>query len=678
MSHAFQRPTPSGEHPPPAREQLYQTYPNLDYGGQRTQAPYPGRQQYAPQLPQLPGTPPAMSALLDKVPLGTDAENSQLLDMVDKLRECRVDRFIDLPQVVAVGDQSSGKSSVLEAITRIPFPTDSVQCTRYATQIQLRRDAAATQTTTRVSIIAFDAARDQKRYDAFKHQVDEGADFGDIFKRATALIFQNEKQNFLSRDILSIERTGPDVPHLTIVDLPGIIHNPTQTQTAADVDAISDLSKLYMHKERTIILAIVGCDAEYAKQVIVRRCKEADPAGVRTMGVITKPDMSLTESREKMFLDLASNKDERNRLLLGWHVLRNRAHNETHFTSDERDLAEQRFFAGSRWGTTLAPSQLGVETLRKKLSTQLIRHIASEVFKVQADIEALIARCRDRLQMIGPGWDTIEQMREEFYALCKRSAGLTRMAVQGQGINPLGEDFFPLFNEGSTRYSRNLRSRVVISNEQFSDGLEKWGAACLIQGSSGANNATVDPSSVQGAFAPPLVSRADFIAKEVRPLIKDNPGQEVSVDINPLLVYRLFQQYSRKWPQLADEHIGSVQSLCEDFLREVMEYAWPRSIQSQVWSAFVLQALESRIQKAQSELEKLKKDRFRYVRTYHSAFDRRYYEQREPIMVQADRPQPERNPTDKYEDTLNKMLLHYEVSACWSSPSLSSFVDQIY
>jgi len=38
-----------------------------------------------------------------------------------------------------VGDQSSGKSSVLEALTDLPFPRDSTLCTRFATHIIFER-----------------------------------------------------------------------------------------------------------------------------------------------------------------------------------------------------------------------------------------------------------------------------------------------------------------------------------------------------------------------------------------------------------------------------------------------------------------------------------------------------------------------------------------------------------
>lgn len=62
-----------------------------------------------------------------------------LLDKIDKLFACGVGDYIALPQLIVVGDQSSGKSSVLEGLTNLPFPRDSGLCTRFATQITFRR-----------------------------------------------------------------------------------------------------------------------------------------------------------------------------------------------------------------------------------------------------------------------------------------------------------------------------------------------------------------------------------------------------------------------------------------------------------------------------------------------------------------------------------------------------------
>ncbi|KAJ5052609.1 P-loop containing nucleoside triphosphate hydrolase protein, partial [Bipolaris maydis] len=64
-----------------------------------------------------------------------------LLEKIDKLFACNAGEYVDLPQLVVIGDQSSGKSSVLEGLTGLPFPRDSGLCTRFATQITFRRSS---------------------------------------------------------------------------------------------------------------------------------------------------------------------------------------------------------------------------------------------------------------------------------------------------------------------------------------------------------------------------------------------------------------------------------------------------------------------------------------------------------------------------------------------------------
>jgi len=68
---------------------------------------------------------------------------ASLLDAIDLLRRQGISHYISLPQLIVCGDQSSGKSSVLEAISGIPFPTRDNMCTRFATEVILRRAPTA-------------------------------------------------------------------------------------------------------------------------------------------------------------------------------------------------------------------------------------------------------------------------------------------------------------------------------------------------------------------------------------------------------------------------------------------------------------------------------------------------------------------------------------------------------
>ena len=52
-------------------------------------------------------------------------EQAGLLDAIDQLRRENIHAEIGIPQIVVCGDQSSGKSSLLEAIAQVPFPAGS-------------------------------------------------------------------------------------------------------------------------------------------------------------------------------------------------------------------------------------------------------------------------------------------------------------------------------------------------------------------------------------------------------------------------------------------------------------------------------------------------------------------------------------------------------------------------
>ena len=89
---------------------------------------------------------------------------------------------------MVVGDQSSGKSSVLESLTGFCLPRDAGLCTRYATQITCRRES---ERSVSISLIPGPNADAEwkERLQAFHHTVDEitGDDFVEIFKKANAV-----------------------------------------------------------------------------------------------------------------------------------------------------------------------------------------------------------------------------------------------------------------------------------------------------------------------------------------------------------------------------------------------------------------------------------------------------------------------------------------------------------
>src|SRR3569833_3423127 len=68
------------------------------------------------------------------------------------------------PQLVIVGGQSSGKSSLLQSLTDIPFPVGTDCCTRFATRIVSRRTAPGTPNKVTITVVPPDFKKDNFDY----------------------------------------------------------------------------------------------------------------------------------------------------------------------------------------------------------------------------------------------------------------------------------------------------------------------------------------------------------------------------------------------------------------------------------------------------------------------------------------------------------------------------------
>lgn len=139
------------------------------------------------------------------------------MDIVDRLRRSGLSGIVQLPQLVVSRDQSSGKSSVLEAITEIPFPRKENLCTHFATEIILRR-APTTSISTKIIPDKVRPSTDKKRLEAFKSSIVDFSELPALMEEATNLMgLGDDNQGSIrafSRDVLSIEIAGPGRPHL--------------------------------------------------------------------------------------------------------------------------------------------------------------------------------------------------------------------------------------------------------------------------------------------------------------------------------------------------------------------------------------------------------------------------------------------------------------------------------
>ena len=393
-------------------------------------------------------------------------EQMQLLDIVDSLRAQGLSEFTALPQLIVCGDQSSGKSSVLEAISGVPFPRQDDICTRFATEVILRR---ASNDGISVSIVAAKekTLADQERLQRFSHTLATRDDFPALFKKARDAMGLSDTGKGFSKDILRVEIRGPTQPQLTLVDLPGLIHSETMSQTAQDVEMVKSLVAEYMKSARSIILAVVSAKNDVGNQIVLRRAREVDPEGNRTLGIITKPDTLPKDSgSEKTFLRLARNEDVK--FHLGWHVVRNVDTTTRDTDAKPRDEQEKSYFEDSNFGH-LPSSSIGIDALRTRLSKILFNQIRVELPRLVKDIESKLRSNKSDLDKLGPSRVNEQEQRAYLTELSEEFQIICLDAIKGDYDRPF-------FQEANDHERRCLCAIVTNLHFNFAEELKVHGA----------------------------------------------------------------------------------------------------------------------------------------------------------------------------------------------------------
>ncbi|KAI1559982.1 interferon-induced GTP-binding protein Mx, partial [Pyrenophora tritici-repentis] len=298
----------------------------------------------------------------------------------------------------------------------------------------------------------------------------------------------------------------PEQPHLTLVDLPGLFQAGNRSQSDADSETVKSLVLSYMRSPRSIILAVVSAKNDFNNQSITKYSRQIDPQGLRTLGLITKPDtLDEGSDNERFYVELAQNKDVQFRL--GWHVLRNRDYTSRDLSTEVRNKIEAQFFSSGVW-KSLPPNQVGVHSLKSRLSKILKDHIVAQLPDVLTQIKSGIQECTERLGKLGASRATAQEQRRYLLQVSQSFSTLVRAAIDGQ----YSDSFF---GDASTPEGYHKRLRAVLQNTliDFAEDMRKKGHTHTITDG--------DPTTL-----PSHISRSDYIAKVTR-LLKRSRGREL-------------------------------------------------------------------------------------------------------------------------------------------------------
>ncbi|KAI0199197.1 interferon-induced GTP-binding protein Mx [Astrocystis sublimbata] len=556
------------------------------------------------------------------------AEQRQILDTITQLRKCGLDTILSLPQLVVCGDQSAGKSSLLEALTEIPFPRNDNLCTRFATEINLRCEPTE-KLTIKVIPNSSRSAEEQKTINAFSKSISDFDELPELMDAAKEVMGIAELESTpgpaFSRDTLRIDVEGPMRPQLTLVDIPGLIQSTTKGVTEADIDIVAAITDHYIQQSRTICLAVISAQNDVANQGILRRVRKFDPEGKRTLGIITKPDkLSAGSKSEANFLELAKN--ENVVLKLGWHVVKNRAFQESDFTADQRAHSEKTFFRDSIW-TALHQDYVGIDNLRIRLSQLLLEHGKAELPRLSQDVEGSLQRDRHEIALLGNSRATVLECRTYLAQLSMACHEICKAGVQGM----YEHDFFrsgrdELFSLKSEASIRRLRAVVQFMNSEFARELRTKGHKYIIDLTDGDQSSKEDknlegskPVSSSLSKKPSVLSEKSAMTWTRNQVLKSR-GRELAGSFNPNVVAELFWEQSESWEKLAKVHVENILQLCENFLRDILVDQATSDVKDRFWRFLVVDDLREQCACAFRELDQLVQDNKDYPINYNHYF----------------------------------------------------------
>ncbi|CAK1578488.1 unnamed protein product [Parnassius mnemosyne] len=197
---------------------------------------------------------------------------------------------IQLPQIIVLGTQSSGKSSVIESLVGRSFlPRGPGIVTRRPLILQLvyspkdsKDHRSAEEGTVNLEEWGKFLHTKEKIYDDFDQIRQE-------IERETDRMAGSNKG--ICPEPINLKIYSTRVVNLTLVDLPGITKVPIGDQPEDIENQIRNLIIKHISNPNSIILAVTAANTDMATSEAIKMAKEVDPDGRRTLAVVTKLDL---------------------------------------------------------------------------------------------------------------------------------------------------------------------------------------------------------------------------------------------------------------------------------------------------------------------------------------------------------------------------------------------------
>lgn len=330
----------------------------------------------------------------------TMTANKDMLKLASVLNNSHIDHhLIDLPKLVVVGTQSSGKSSLLNSLmgmdvlpvgksmtTRTPLHLDLIQTTldariEFGTYDQMQWNVS------KKILITYPQLTTEQR-DAVKHEIE----------LQTTLKAGNELN--ISHEPIFMKIYASGIPNLSFIDLPGLtsIAMTDRGQPKDIKDQIIRLVSDTIQSKQTIILAIMAARPDIEADMAMEIVKQADPKGERTIGILTKLDLMNEDADISAYLENRLSVDLT--LKYGYYGIKNRS-NPAQSIQDALVAEKSYFQSHPIYRQDKYKSRLGITTVASHVSTILIHAIKCCLPHVLSHITKQLDKTNDELIQLG-------------------------------------------------------------------------------------------------------------------------------------------------------------------------------------------------------------------------------------------------------------------------------------
>ncbi|XP_018599669.1 dynamin-1-like protein isoform X2 [Scleropages formosus] len=331
-----------------------------------------------------------------------------LIPVINRLQEVFVTvgaEIVQLPQIVVVGSQSSGKSSVLESLVGCDFlPRGSGIVTRRPLVLQLvnvppleeRKHTEGGNVTKPNSQNSYPGVKAEE-WGTFLHCKNQiFTDFGEIRREIEEETERGSGDNKgISSEPIHLKIFSPHVLNLTLVDLPGITKVPVGDQPEDIETQVQEMILSFISNPNSLILAVSPANSDLATSDALKLAREVDPDGRRTLLVISKLDLmdAGTDALEVLLGRVIP-------VRLGIIGVVNRSQHDINTQKSLTDAArdEQAFL--QRHYPSLA-SRCGSRYLARTLSRLLMHHIRDTLPELKTRVTVLSAQYQARLNSYG-------------------------------------------------------------------------------------------------------------------------------------------------------------------------------------------------------------------------------------------------------------------------------------